>query len=144
VSFFIAEKSEVKSVALICGSATDVLAAAELVVGDEDVVDELHPETATTSPTESSAPVSATDLRAVSIVFPFVVNSPKGPASYRYTVAFIRNRTGVSLSNCDEQERRFTNVTTHLQVRGNTQTYHQNCWDRTLPFPRRGVNVLRG
>ena len=76
VSCFIAEKSEVKSVALICGTAADVLAAAEVVVLEEDVVDELHPETATTSPTESNAPVSATDLRAVSIVFPFVVNSP--------------------------------------------------------------------
>jgi len=26
---------------------------------------------------------------------------------YRSTVAIIRNRTEVSLSNCDEQERRF-------------------------------------
>jgi hypothetical protein len=102
VSCFIAEKLDVKSVALIFTTVTDFLAAADVVAGDEDVVDELHPETATTSPTESSAPVSATDLRAVSIVFPFVVNSPSGPVSYRYTVAFIRNRTGVSLSNCDE------------------------------------------
>src|SRR5664280_1458814 len=81
VSCFIAEKSDVKSVALIFTTVTDFLAAADVVAVEEDVVDELHPEAATTSPKESSAPVSATDLRAVSIGFPFVVNLPIWPCS---------------------------------------------------------------
>jgi hypothetical protein len=61
------EKLDVKSAALICGAAAaDVAADVDAV--EEDVVDELHPET--TSPKESNAPVSATDLRAVSIDIP--------------------------------------------------------------------------
>jgi hypothetical protein len=94
----------VKSVALIFTAATGFLAAADVVAVDEDVVDELHPEAATTSPKESSAPVSATDLRAVSIEFFLSLSThPYDSVPYRYTVAFIRNCTGVSLSNCDEQ-----------------------------------------
>src|SRR5665811_2160220 len=53
VSCFMSAKSDVNSVALIWGTAADVLGVADAV--GEDVVDELHPETATTSPKESSA-----------------------------------------------------------------------------------------
>jgi hypothetical protein len=65
------EKSDLNSVALICGTAVD--ATDVVVVGVDVVVDELHPET--TSPNESTAPVSATDLRAVPIKFPSVGDS---------------------------------------------------------------------
>jgi hypothetical protein len=71
-----AEKSEVKAVALIIGRAADVLAAAGVEVEPEDVVEELHPEAATTSPSESKALVSATDFRAVTIEFSFRCDSP--------------------------------------------------------------------
>jgi len=69
-------KSDLKSAALICGTAVD---AFEDVAVEEDVVDELHPEAATTSPNESNAPVNATDFRAVPIDFPSVGDFPIRP-----------------------------------------------------------------
>jgi hypothetical protein len=65
------EKSDLKSVALICGTAPDVFAE---VAVDEGVVDELQAEAM--RPNESMALVSATDLRAVPIRFPSVSYSP--------------------------------------------------------------------
>src|SRR5674476_451227 len=47
VNCFMSAKSDLKSAALICGTAVD---AFEDVAVEEDVVDELHPEAATTSP----------------------------------------------------------------------------------------------
>jgi hypothetical protein len=64
------EKSDLNSEALICGMAPDADGVDDGVVVDV-VVDELHPETM--SPNESTAPVSATDLRAVPIDFPSIV-----------------------------------------------------------------------
>jgi hypothetical protein len=63
------EKLEVKSAALTCGTAAEFVADP---VGEE-VVEELHAET--TSPTESSAPVRAKDLRAVFIDLPSLDDS---------------------------------------------------------------------
>jgi hypothetical protein len=62
------EKSDLNSEALICGMATEADGEDD---GVDVVVDELHPET--TSPNESTAPVSATDLRAVPIDIPSIV-----------------------------------------------------------------------
>jgi len=96
------EKSDLNSAALICGIATDLDADGDGVVVDV-VVDELHPET--TSPNERTAPVSATDLLAVLIRFPSLWSlTPSNLDPYRCTVAFIRNSTRVSLSNCNESD----------------------------------------
>jgi hypothetical protein len=67
-------KSAVKAEASIWGTAP--FAADVALVVDVEVVDELHAETETTSPNESSALVSATDLRAVPIYLPSVGDSP--------------------------------------------------------------------
>jgi len=61
-------KSALNFDASICGTATDAFADVAVEV---DVVDELHAEAETTSPNESKALVSATDLRAVPIDFSF-------------------------------------------------------------------------
>jgi hypothetical protein len=70
VSCFISEKSEVKAAASICGMAAFVAGADVLGVA-EGVVDELHAEAETASPSESNALVRATDLLAVPIDFSF-------------------------------------------------------------------------
>src|SRR5664280_2755259 len=104
VSCFMVEKSDLNSAALLCGIAMGVDADGD-DVDVEVVVDELHPET--TSPNERTAPVSATDLRADPIRFPSLWSfTPNNLDPYRCTVAFIRNSTRVSLSNCDELDRR--------------------------------------
>jgi hypothetical protein len=69
-------KSDLKSAALICGTAVD---AFDVVLVEEVVVDELHAEAETTSPKESNAPVNATDFRAVPIDLPSVGDSPIRP-----------------------------------------------------------------